>query len=305
MLSRMAKSWFSAAEIHPGHPGVVRPVRVDRSGSTGPTRGQARGPHFRRTSQGFYVPSSVDGSVPEQRIVEASAILPRYGGVTGWASLRWAGGVWFDGTTAGGHELRAVTLATGYDDVLNQPGVQISQERLNPRDLLVVDGLAVTSHVRSVCFEMRYASSVRAAVQALDLAAYSDLVSIDEVATYAARHSGWIGIPQCRKALTLADENSWSPRETWMRLTWILDAGLPPALTNRPVFDDQGRHVGTPDLLDPEAGVVGEYDGHLHLQGAQRRRDREREEQFRSLGLEYSDYPPTASQAPRRGCRIR
>ncbi len=225
--------------------------------------------------------------MPEQRIVEAAAILPHYGGVTGWASLRWAGGVWFDGTTAGGDELRAVTLATGYDDVRNQPGVTISQERLNPRDLRVMDGLAVTSHVRSVCFEMRYASSVRAAVQVLDMAAYSDLVSVDEVATYASRHSGWIGIPQCRKALPLANENSWSPRETWMRLTWVLDAGLPPPLTNRPVFDDQGRHVGTPDLLDLEAGVVGEYDGRLHLQGAQRRRDREREEQFRGLGLEY------------------
>ena len=150
----------------------------------------------------------------------------------------------------------------------------------------VVDGLPVTSDVRSVCFEMRYASSVRGAVQALDLAAYSTGVR-REVAAYAARHSGWIGIPQCRKAIPLANENSWSPRETWMRLTWVLDAGLPPPLTNRPVFDDQGRHIGTPDILDPEAGVVGEYDGRLHLEGTQRRRDREREEQFSSLGLEY------------------
>ena len=233
------------------------------------------------------MPINVDGSVPEQRIVEASAILPSYGGVTGWASLRWAGGVWFDGTTAEGRGLRPITLATGYADVLNQPGVQISQERLNPRDLLVVDGLAVTSNVRSVCFEMRYASSLRKAVQVLDLAAYSDLVSIGEVASYALRHPGWTGIPQCREALPLASENTWSPRETLMRLTWILDAGLPPPLTNRPVFDEQGRHVGTPDLFDPDAGVVGEYDGHLHLEGAQRRRDREREEKFRSLGLEY------------------
>jgi hypothetical protein len=225
--------------------------------------------------------------VPEQRIVEASVVLPRFGGVTGWAALRWAGGVWFDGTTGGGRDLRVVTLATGYADVLNQPGIQISQERLGPTELMVTDGLSVTSHVRSVCFEMRYASSTRAAVEVLDMAAYSDLVSIDEVTCYALHHSGWTGIPQCRDALALADESSWSPRETRMRLIWILDAGLPPPLCNTPVFDERGRHVGTPDILDPAAGVVGEYDGSLHLEGTQRRRDRAREEAFRSLGLEY------------------
>ena len=58
-------------------------------------------------------------------------------------------------------------------------------------------------------------------------------------------------------------------------------------LCNVPVFDRSGRHIGTPDLLDEEAGVVGEYDGSLHLQGSQRARDVGREEAFRSVGLEY------------------
>ena len=33
----------------------------------------------------------VDSDSVEQRIVEAAAVLPSYGGVTGWAALRWAG----------------------------------------------------------------------------------------------------------------------------------------------------------------------------------------------------------------------
>jgi hypothetical protein len=53
------------------------------------------------------------------------------------------------------------------------------------------------------------------------------------------------------------------------------------------VFDRVGRHIGTPDLLDEEAGVVIEYDGALHLAGTRRRRDRDREEAFRRAGLEY------------------
>jgi hypothetical protein len=134
---------------------------------------------------------------------------------------------------------------------------------------------------------MRYAPSERHAVVVLDMAAYDDLVSIGELSTYAGAHSGWTGIPRCRDAVPLADENSWSPQEVLMRLVWKLDAGCPRPLCNVPIFDLDGRHVGTPDLFDPEAGIVGEYDGRFHLAGEQRTKDLRREDLFRRLGLEY------------------
>ncbi len=233
------------------------------------------------------MPSHVDGSLPEQRIVEAAAVLPAYGGVTGWASLRWMGVTWFDGLVPDG-TLRPVSLATAGDDIRSQPGIHISAERLDPSELVLFDGLRVTTAVRSVCFEMRYAGSLRAAVVWADMAMDADLVSRRELETFVAAQSGWTGVPQCREALRLTSENSWSPRETsHLRLVWILDARLPPPLCNVPVFDLGGRHIGTPDILDEEAGVAGEYDGSLHLQGAQRARDIRREEAFRSVGLEY------------------
>lgn len=272
--------------FHPNRPDLVLPVRVDPSGRTGPRRGQARGDRWRSTSRGFFVPSHVTDERPEQRIVEASVLLPAYGGVTGWAALRWAGGLWFDGRGPGGRTLRPVVLAVG-SNVREQRGVQVCEEGLAPEDLTELDGLPMTTLVRSVCFEMRYAPSDRLAVVALDMALCADLVTLTEIRMYAAAHSAWTGIPRCRRAIELADENSWSPRETLMRLVWVLDAGLPRPLCNVPVFDRFGHHIGTPDLFDPEAGVVGEYDGALHLQGAQRTRDVWREERFRSHGLEY------------------
>jgi hypothetical protein len=150
--------------------------------------------------------------VPEQRIVEAAAVLPSYGGLTGWAALRWMGASWMTGLAPDRQTPLPVIVATAGDDIRPQPGIEVSAERLNPRELMVHDGVRVTIAVRSVCFEMRYAGSVRAAVVAADLAMQADLVSLDELWSFAATLSGWTGIPRCREALPLAHENSWSPR---------------------------------------------------------------------------------------------
>jgi hypothetical protein len=264
---------------------VVRPVRRDLRGVEGPTPEQARGPDWRQTSRGLYVPSSVDGDRVEQRIAEAGAIIRGYGAVSGWASLRWQGGYWFPGVQPDG-TAAPVDLVTGGHALRPRAGIRISEERLSPADLVVVDGLRVTSAVRSVCFLMRYARSLAEAVQVLDMAAYSDLVSLDEIAAYALDHPGWTGIPRCREAIVRADENSWSPMESAARSVWTDAAGLPRPLSNVPVFDLDGRHVGTPDLLDPSVGLALEYDGALHLAGSQRARDVRRDEAYRSLGLD-------------------
>jgi hypothetical protein len=268
---------------------VVVPVRVDPDGRSGPTPDQARGPHWRRTSQGLYVPADVDPTAVEQRIVEAAAVLPdTWGGVTGWAALAWMGGSWFDGSPWGGGKVRPVTLAVGGNRPIRpQSGFATSEERLLPGDLIVVDGLRLTHPARSVCFEMRYARSVWDAVITQDMACFDDLVSIDEVAAYAAALSGWTGIPQYREAAPLGDENVWSPREAVMRKVWTVIAGRPRPLCNCPVFDPAGRLLATPDLIDPVAGVVGEYDGALHVADAQWSHDLDREDLFRSHGLEY------------------
>jgi hypothetical protein len=231
------------------------------------------------------VPSTVDGSRPDQRIAEAAALLPPHGAVTGWAALHWRGSAWFAGVDAFAVE-RPVPLAMAVHARKPQPGILLVEERLTPTDVELVDGLRATTAVRSVCYEMRHAASVRRAVQALDMAAYSDLVSLAEITHYALDHPGWTGIPQCREAIGMSNENVWSPRETDLRLMWELDAGLDRPLCNVPIFDLSGRHIGTPDLFDPGCGLVGEYDGAIHLAGEQRARDVRRDETYRQHALE-------------------
>src|SRR4051794_29003766 len=161
--------------------GWVLPARIDPTGRRGPTRGEAAGSSWRRSSHGFYVPASVDDSPPEQRVVEAGAVLPRLGGITGWASLRWQGARWFSGLQPDGVERTPVALVISYLDVRPQDGIEIGHEQLRPSDIVVVDGLRVTIAERSVLFEMRYAPSVARAVVVADMAMHSDLVSHEQL----------------------------------------------------------------------------------------------------------------------------
>ena len=53
------------------------------------------------------------------------------------------------------------------------------------------------------------------------------------------------------------------------------------------MFSTSGELLGIPDLLDPQAGLVVEYDGADHLTARRRHRDVRREEAFRDHGLDY------------------
>ncbi|KQV77696.1 hypothetical protein ASC64_02375 [Nocardioides sp. Root122] len=264
-------------------PGTVWPSRREDEG--GPTEWQTRSGAFRRTSRGLWVAAEVQRTL-EQRIVEAAACLPSYGAVTGWAALRWQRAMWFQGSWPD-QTPRPVALAVGDQHALRpQLGLQVSQEILPPGTIRRVRGLRVTSALWSVAYEMRKAPSEEAAVVAFELAALHDLVSIAELAAYVDT-ALWVrqGVPRIRALLPHLDENSWSPTEPIMRRTWCL-SHHPRPLTNHPVFTRDGRFVGTPDLLDPDAGVYGMYDGALHLAGKARQKDVVKEAAYRALGLE-------------------
>jgi hypothetical protein len=265
--------------VHKSRPGLVWPSAVDRDGLLGPTRGQSRTDRWRRTSSGYYLPADLDRTLEvEQRIVAAAWIVLGTGAVTGWAALRWLGATWLDE--------RAVPIAVPRTGPRAQPGIVVSVERVDDHEVALADGLAITTPLRSVSFAARHAVDLVAAVNALDRAAAVDLVSIAEARAYAGRLAGASGISRLHEALGLAVENSWSPMETEMRLLWR-KIGLVDVLCNTPVFDMDGRHVGTPDLLDPVRGVIGEYDGPHHLDGDRRASDIKREGAFRRVGLEY------------------
>jgi hypothetical protein len=234
------------------------------------------------------VPAAVSDDVVEQRIVEQAARLPDSGGVTGWAALRWRGANFFDGTSHGGRvRLPFPILVGGVGNLRPDPRSEVHREQFAPYEREVVDGLACATVTRALFDEMRRTGRPRDAVVCCDMAAAAGLITVEEMCEYAARRSSWTGIPLVRNALPFATNHSRSPMESRMRLVWVIDAGLPPPLCNRPVFDLSGNLLGIPDLLDPVAGVVGEYDGADHTELDRRRGDVSREQLFRDHGLEY------------------
>jgi hypothetical protein len=267
---------------------LVRPVRIDPTGTRGPTRGQARSKKWRQTSRGFHVPASADPTVPEQRILEASVLLPEGGAVTGWAGCRWRGAGYFDGLRPDGRTPAQVPLAVGpRHNPRERQGVRLLRDRLDPGEVTLVRGIPCATAERSLFDEMRAAGGVREAVVAMDMMAAAELTSISRMRRYSGGKAGWNGRPKVEAALDLAVEDSLSPNETRMRLAWVLDAGLPAPMCNQPVFDLRGSLIGIADLLDPVAGVVGEYDGAAHRGARRHRRDVMREDRFRRAGLEY------------------
>lgn len=265
--------------------GLVLPVGVDPEGRTGPTRHQAQGPRWRQTSSGRYVPSTVDGSRVEQRVLEQGSRVRTHGAVTGWASLRWHGAARFDGTSLDG-TWAPVPLVTGGSRLRGDARVVISQEQLAPPERVCLGPLWLTVPPRAVFDEIRRHRNVREGAVDIDMTVAAGVCTWEEIAAYIGRRNAWTGIELARQALALSGNDCRSPQEVRMVLVWMLDADLPRPMCNVPLFDHTGRLLAVADLFDPETGCVGEYQGLDHKSGERHRRDVAREQRLRDAGLE-------------------
>ena len=231
---------------------------------------QGAGPRVRlagRTSHGFYVPAGVDAD--RRRAADGGGrsvpVCRQRQSVTGWAALRWRGAE----LVGRSHDGRRRT----------RPGAPRRHARRHPEP---AGRIHVTSEVIAPATEGgRRAAAVtspgalsptrcvtqrrcRDAVPCLRHGGVpTDLVSISggEAGPYAGllERAG----PASSSAAT---PSRWStrtagrPEEVEMNLVGRWTPGCPQP-TQPPVFDLAAGTSRTPDLLDVEAGVVGEYDG--------------------------------------------
>ncbi len=276
--------------MHPpprlGRPALVRPVPVDPSGKSGPTRGASRSPRWRHTGIGLFVPVDAEFTQPAQRILEATGAMVRPCVVTGWASLHLAGARWFEGSNEYGGELPVPLRVGPHRRATTAPGITVDRRRVLPGEIVMRHGIACLNVHRSLLDEVIRRGDLRQAVAAIDMVLFAELTTL-------ARFRAWLdtvprtpGLPLVRAACSLAVEGAQSPQETALRLLWQLDARLPPPRSNVDLHGENGAFLGRPDLVSPELAVLAEYNGAHHLDVRRHRRDLTRDDGFRNHGLQ-------------------
>lgn len=141
-------------------------------------------------------------------------------------------------------------------------GITVRGDRLADNEIQVIDGMPVTTPVRTALdLACWYPRSV--AVPALDALARASSIDADDALVLARQYPGRRGIRMARESLGLVDGGAQSPKETWLRLL-LVDAGLPRPQTQIPVYDQFGELIAYLDMGWEDIKVAAEYDGEQH-----------------------------------------
>jgi hypothetical protein len=260
-----------------------RAITAGEARRRGVSRHELAGPLWCRPHRGvrLWVPGLHDDPWP--RVAAAAALVPPDGALGGWAAAWALGARYLDGRDIDDAVRDVVVVVPPSRQLRHRPGLRVTRAPLVADDRLLLDGVPVTSPTRT-CFDLVRTGPLADAVVAVDLMLAAGLVTRAGMAAYIEAHSGWRGVPQARAALALSRERVGSPWETRLRLLWT-SSGLPCPQVNLPLYDADGDFLAMPDLLDEEAGVVGEYNGAVHRGGQQRERDHARERRMWRAGL--------------------
>jgi hypothetical protein len=147
-------------------------------------------------------------------------------------------------------------------------------------DLTVVDGITITTELRTAFDCGRWLSLIEAVVVA-DALAHAGGFTVGDLTAYTKQHRALRGVRQVDRVLELMDPLSESPMETRVRLLTVL-AGLPRPQSQLIVLDVRGRFVARADLGYEVQRLIVEYDGAFHWE--QRREGDRRREAIRALG---------------------
>lgn len=262
------------------------PVRTRRAVAAGFTARDLSGPLWQRLHHGVHANAALDPTDPDVRIAAVAAILPPGAAISGWAGLRLLGVTALDGRSgAGGRRLLPVTVCVGRSGVLRpRPRVVLDRTPLADDDVTMVDGVPVTTAVRS-CAYLAMNEPVERATAFIDASVRAGVAPLAPVRLRLAGTVRRHGAPRARLVATLVDGRSASLPESVLKVVWVVEAGLPHPLVNRLLVDDWGQVLGEPDLLDPESALVGEYDGSTHRELSSHAWDNHREEGFEDHNL--------------------
>lgn len=273
-------------------------IRSSDAAYVGVSRGELRSDAFYRARHGVYVPRSAPASDPDTRIAVAAAALPASAALGGWAAARL-----HEMTRPGRGPGSELTVFDGHlpwppgrrelDDLLicaprsariaQPPATRVFRSDFDDDESQMIEGVRVTSPLRTA-FDIARLSTYETAVVALDRLRSLELLDAGELSSLIELRRGWTGRDRARRALRDSANRVESPRESLLRILW-LGTGLGRPITNPVLRTVEGEFLARVDMLDPDFGIVGEYDGAVHADADRRSDDARRQELLQRAGL--------------------
>lgn len=214
----------------------------------------------RRLLRGVYVAAQApDGLLLRARAL--SLVVPDSAVVTDWTACWLHAGV----LPPGGH-LRVPPVSifrfAGKARLRNEL-CDSGERSFEPEDLTVLDGLAVTTPLRTA-HDLGRLASRDWAMAGLDALLRLGEFTKDELLSDVERWRRQRGVVQLRDLAPRADPRAESPGESVLRLRWTDLSSLPPPVPQVPVADETGRILYWIDLGVEELRFGAEYDGAEH-----------------------------------------
>lgn len=270
-----------------------RPQPTARIRAAGLDLRRLTSPEWTRMTRGVHLPAGLDPAETLTRIRAAAEVMPPGAALGGWAALHLQGVDDLDGWRGrpgdDGSRPLPVTIClsrpSGRIRKRDEPLFTLDRRTLPETDVVEVDGIRVTSVVRS-CSDIACREGVEAGMVAADAAARFGVLRAVDLRAYVRRRPRTTGLVASRRAAQLMSERTRSTQESRLRYIWVEEAGLPEPLVNVAIYSRlDGALLGEGDLLDPDAALVGECDGQVHLSLEQRTYDHAREEGMEGANL--------------------
>jgi very-short-patch-repair endonuclease len=181
-----------------------------------------------------------------------------------------------------------ITVPPPFD--VRRPGVRCRRAWLMPADITLVNGLRLTSPMRTL-LDLAATQPLIDLIVLADAALYFKHCTVEQLGA-AGLIPGRRGAQRFRRMLALIDPESESPMESLLRLVVVL-SGLPRPESQVNIWSDTGHFIARGDLKVPAVRAIFEYDGRDHDEPARHAGDVRRWRALREAG--YEVYPYTAS----------
>ncbi|MGH3945557.1 MAG: DUF559 domain-containing protein [Pseudonocardiaceae bacterium] len=237
------------------------------------TKGQLRGPEFRRLFPDIYLPMNVAPTLA-MRSRAAHLLVAGRGALAGYSAAELLG------ARIAPRDADAELVARA--DLREYRGLRVHREQLADDEVETVGGLVVTSALRTAYDLARWSTLVEGVVAADALGRIGHFGPTALVGL-AARYPGARWRRRVPLVAELMDPRAESAMETRCRMSLVL-RGLPRPELQYQVCDELGDHVAWLDMAYPAARAGVEFDGQHHQEAPAFRADLARHNRLAALG---------------------